>query len=28
MDLPKSDAKIAVSELLGHFPVALCLLGE
>ena len=28
MDLPKSDAKIAVSELLAHFPAALCLLGE
>ena len=28
VDLPKSDAKIAVSELLAHFPAALCLLGE
>jgi (1->4)-alpha-D-glucan 1-alpha-D-glucosylmutase len=28
IDLPRSDAKIAVSELLGHFPAALCLLGE
>lgn len=28
LDLPKADAKIAVSELLGYFPVALCLLDE
>jgi (1->4)-alpha-D-glucan 1-alpha-D-glucosylmutase len=28
MDLPKADAKIAVSELLAHFPAALCMLGE
>jgi (1->4)-alpha-D-glucan 1-alpha-D-glucosylmutase len=27
-DLPKADAKIAVSELLEHFPAALCVLGE
>jgi (1->4)-alpha-D-glucan 1-alpha-D-glucosylmutase len=27
-NLPKSDAKIAVSELLAHFPAALCLLCE
>jgi (1->4)-alpha-D-glucan 1-alpha-D-glucosylmutase len=28
MDLPKADTKIAVSELLAHFPAALCMLGE
>jgi (1->4)-alpha-D-glucan 1-alpha-D-glucosylmutase len=28
IDLPKADAKIAVSELLAHFPAALCMLGE
>jgi maltooligosyltrehalose synthase len=28
MGLPKADAKIAVSELLAHFPAALCMLGE
>jgi hypothetical protein len=28
IDLPKADAKIAVSELLSHFPAALCMLGE
>jgi (1->4)-alpha-D-glucan 1-alpha-D-glucosylmutase len=28
MDLPKADAKVAVSELLAHFPAALCMLGE
>jgi (1->4)-alpha-D-glucan 1-alpha-D-glucosylmutase len=26
-DVPQSDSKISVSELLAHFPVALCLLG-
>jgi (1->4)-alpha-D-glucan 1-alpha-D-glucosylmutase len=28
LDLPKADAQIAASELLGYFPVALCLLDQ